>query len=978
MPSPLLHFFALINRLLKPKSTLSRLTIGLTSMVVSLLLMATMIGLVPDENAAIKSGRGMLAETIAVNSSIFITVSDLRRMETNLKIMVERNEDIITAAVRRSDGVALVEVGDHRKQWNQSENSISTDSQVVVPIFESSNEWGQVELLFKPLVPSAWYGYFFQPVFLLLTFMSMTCFLFFYLYMKKMLKQLDPSQAIPDRVRSALDTMAEGLLVIDSGQNIVLANESFVKLVGESEEVLLGYQINHFSWLNKDKEVVDEKNSPWGQTLSDGVVRTASMIRMESKDGENRTFMTNCSPILSGSGKPAGVLVSFDDVTELEQKELELRISKDEAEQANRFKSEFLANMSHEIRTPMNAILGFSEVLKRGYDKNNEDSMRYLNTISSSGKHLLNLINDILDLSKVESGKIELEIKQTAAHQIINEVVQIMQIKATEKGIYLRFEPSGPLPEYIETDAGKFRQIITNLVGNAIKFTAKGGVTIISRLSEKNGGRQLEIDVVDSGIGMTTEQADDVFNPFTQADSSITRRFGGTGLGLTISKSYAEALGGDITVKSEPGKGSSFSASIGIGEVASIKQLSVEELVSEVMSVKTSGKRWQFSDSSVLVVDDGEENRELMKVLLEDVGIKVTTAENGQIGLDKLSEMKFDVVFMDVQMPVMDGLTAVGLMRDKGYDLPVIAMTADAMMGTEQKCLDAGYSEYMSKPVDIDKLIDCLVVLLNGVSVEESAEPDVIPNESIVVSNESETNNHKASDKIYSSLPVENEKFRVIVERFIVRLEEQLPVIHSAYEKRNYTALKSLGHWLKGSAGSVGFNQLVDPAKQFEQAAIDKNDSNIADAIKVVQSLFNRLAVKDEGNIPTLTETVALDEKEFVVPDQLICQLDDTNIRLRPIIEKFIFNLSDKVNGLDEAVTDKNYDEIEKFASWLKASAGSVGFGDFTAPARELEKLTKAHQIKGVSKIIHTIQKLESRIVLSDNGMQNVQEGNNV
>ena len=208
---------------------------------------------------------------------------------------------------------------------------------------------------------------------------------------------------------------------------------------------------------------------------------------------------------------------------------------------------------------------------------------------------------------------------------------------------------------------------------------------------------------------MTTQQAEAIFNPFTQADSSITRRFGGTGLGLTISKRFAEALGGDVSVTSESGAGSQFTATISTGSIDGIRQLSVDEIMSSQWhEPATKRKHWKFPHAKVLVVDDGEENRELLQVVLSDVGIEVVTAENGQMALDNLAKQAFDVVLMDVQMPVMDGFTAVGLMRERGMTLPVVAMTADAMAGAQQKCLDAGYSDYKTKPVDIDKLIEWL------------------------------------------------------------------------------------------------------------------------------------------------------------------------------------------------------------------------------------------------------------------------------
>jgi PAS domain S-box-containing protein len=945
-----------IRQLRTRQSTRFRIVLGLTGILVSLLLLAAMIGLVPDRHGAIRDGHARVAEAIAVNTSIFITNSDIRRMKANLQVIVDRNDDIVSAAVRRKNGEIIAEIGEHREQWQTLEEEKSS-SQVTVPIYEGHDEWGQVELNFEPLLPAAWYGRLMHPLFLLLGYISLTSFIVYYMYLGKMLKQLDPSQAIPDRVRSALDTMAEGLLVIDSKHNVVLANQSFASLVGEPAEELIGRQISRFSWCGRDDESIDADNTPWSHTLEDGIVRTSEMIRLKQGGVTNKTFMTNCSPVLSGSGKASGVLISFDDISELEQKEVELRISKEEAEQANRFKSEFLANMSHEIRTPMNAILGFAEILKRGYDRDSRDSIRYLNTISSSGNHLLNVINDILDLSKVEAGRIEIETIHTPVHGVVHEVVQIMKVKADEKGIRLEYKPTGPLPEYIESDAGKLKQIITNLVGNAIKFTDKGVVTIDTRLEKRGENSLVFIDVIDTGIGMTAEQATSVFTPFKQADSSITRRFGGTGLGLTISKQFSQALGGDITVESEPGVGSTFRVSVSAGPVEGVRLLSVDEILSTQWRVEdTQTKRWKFPPSSVLVVDDGEENRELLNVVLSDTGIEVVAAENGQQALDNLSSREFDVVLMDVQMPVMDGYTAAGRIREMNKTMPVVAMTADAMAGAEQKCLDAGYSHYMSKPVDIDELLECMAELLGGeLLVENQAAASVRVKTSDAAIKENDT------DKIYSTLPTSNKKYRNIVEKFIIRLEEQLAVIDAAWSDRNYVELKRLGHWLKGSAGSVGFAAFVEPAAEFEQLAINKDDAKLERAISTLHSLYSRLEVQTDDNNGNSKESMNT-IKDYVIPEKVICRLVDANPRLMPIVEKFTRQLENSLNEIDTAVEQNNFDEIRKFAYWLKASGGTMGYGEFTEPAAHLEASAKAKQIDVIKHTIGIIKEIRNRM----------------
>jgi signal transduction histidine kinase/ActR/RegA family two-component response regulator len=384
------------------------------------------------------------------------------------------------------------------------------------------------------------------------------------------------------------------------------------------------------------------------------------------------------------------------------QLEHEVRLVRDKeaAEEATRMKSSFLANMSHEIRTPMNAVMGLTELLLRtGLDARQRD---YVQRLRTSGRHLTHIIDDVLDLSKIEAGKLEIECARFSLHDVLSDVSNFVRDKALMKGLRLEFDCDPLLPAVMEGDSLRITQSLLNLVNNAVKFTDRGGITVRAmRESHDEDGVMLRFEVADTGIGMDEAQLARLFQNFQQADASTTRKYGGTGLGLAISRRLAQLMGGNMGVKSAPGKGSTFWFTVRVTEGEAT-------LPAPLLSVPERGEGLDvLRGARVLLVEDNDMNQIIATEFLADAGCDVEIAADGSIALDMIRAKPYDVVLMDMQMPVMDGVTATReIRRDARFDaLPVIAMTANAMEQDRRACRAAGMNAYVTKPFDPEEFL---------------------------------------------------------------------------------------------------------------------------------------------------------------------------------------------------------------------------------------------------------------------------------
>jgi PAS domain S-box-containing protein len=604
------------------------------------------------------------------------------------------------------------------------------------------------------------------------------------------------------------------------------------------------------------------------------------------KDGSTIWISECARAIRDESGRVRYYEGTIEDVTARRQAEVALQQAKATAEAAgaaaqaaSQAKSEFLANMSHEIRTPMTAILGYADLLVDELRGDAHARTRdWVEIIRRNGAHLLGIINDVLDLSKIEAGKMTVERIACNPSHVVADVASLMRARAAEKGLAFDVDFATPVPEVIASDPTRLRQILLNLVGNAVKFTSRGGVRITVGMADVPGSwaaQRLRFDVADTGIGMTPEQRAQLFEAFAQADTSHARRFGGTGLGLAISRRLAQLLGGDIDVATEAGRGSTFSVTIDPGPLGGVRMVPPAEAILPVSAPAAAAApaggggggatvdEPTLAGVRVLLAEDGPDNQLIISLLLRRAGADVTIVGNGREALGAVvasmeAKAPYHVVLSDMQMPEMDGYTAVAEMRRRGYDGPIIALTAHAMVGDRERCMAAGCDDFATKPIVRATLLGLVQKWMGGRERARWADLGMDPataaaaSAAILGSTSRSAKSGKRGKRVAAAAPatpsvapaapspapaprapapaaapsspvvseLESDPDLVpAIMAFVEVLPARVEALHAALRQDDYDALSQLAHQLKGSAGTFGFMPVTEAAAAVEKRA---------------------------------------------------------------------------------------------------------------------------------------------------------------
>jgi len=486
-------------------------------------------------------------------------------------------------------------------------------------------------------------------------------------------------------------------------------NSSFAKDTGMDPEKIAGKTDHDMPWLKNDAEayISDDR-----EVINSGRPKRHIIEQLTRSDGTRVWIDTSKVPLFEKNGESFGVLGLYEDITERKKAEAELLSAKEASEKANQAKSMFLANMSHEIRTPMNGIIGFTKILES--TKLNDSQKEYVNILKTSTYHLLEIINDILDISKMESGKLKLVYEEIDISVLLDQVIEIFRPAAEKKHLSFSVGISSKINYSVFGDATRLNQMVSNLVGNSVKFTEAGLISITAEELERNGGLvRLKLSVADTGIGISADKVSKIFDNFFQIDGSYTKKYQGTGLGLAIVKNLVELMGGNIDVTSEPGKGSRFDLILPfkINEEKKIEIKAPAALNKETEAIGKTGLK-------ALIVEDEEINGKLALFMMRKNGFAADIADNGKKAVEMIEKQRYDIILMDIQLPEMDGMTATGLIRERAcseanFRTKIIVLTAYALEGDREKFIAAGADDYISKPLSEKELLSVISKVLN-------------------------------------------------------------------------------------------------------------------------------------------------------------------------------------------------------------------------------------------------------------------------
>ncbi len=487
----------------------------------------------------------------------------------------------------------------------------------------------------------------------------------------------------------------------------------------------------------------------------------------------------------------------------LEQQSIELAHARDTANAATVAKSSFLASMSHEIRTPLTSIVGYAEAFEND-STTRSDRVAMAKAIVRNGHHLLRVINDVLDFSKIEAGMVEIETIQAGLGDLVSDLTKLVSEEVSAKNLVFNVDYAFPLPRGIKTDPTKLKQILFNLISNAVKFTKQGGVTL--RIFANRAAETISFAIKDTGIGMNAEQSTRLFKPFSQAALSTTREFGGTGLGLAISNKLAQALGGEIQLESAPGHGSTFTLTVPTGDLLTDDYVSDRTGLSAAADTEHAAARIVLN-GRILVAEDGPSNRDFITFVLRKAGLNYHVVENGQEAVDAALAGNFDLVLMDINMPVMDGLTATANLRKRGYTQPIIALSANVLKEEQERCLVAGCNGFIAKPFITRNLLSRISTHLQSpmlVDYEVSKTPPQASGQ---------------KERTTMSLIAEDKELVAVVDLFFERSQTTLTDLRQTWMMGEWQLLTTKAHSLKGAAASLRFETIRAQALQIEEAS---------------------------------------------------------------------------------------------------------------------------------------------------------------